>query len=199
LTTPSPVSETPKWSRINDISTIRILSFRDSCGEESRRLTPPTPGIRSSEMELDQRSGISLFRISTIRHFDTSVVKCFDTSTPGIWDFEMELFPGLRSSLLMCLFWDFDISHFDDSTFRHSCDEVFRHFNSRYPGPRNGVISWSATFFVGVPISGFWRFAFRDSGTPVVRVLDIPNPVSKTVSCFRDFSVSHFAIPGLLW
>jgi hypothetical protein len=114
-------------------------------------------------MESDQRSGISLFRISAIRHFDTPVVKCFDTSTPGIRDSEMELFPGLRSSLLVCLFQDFGVSHFGDSTFRHSCDEVFRHFNSRYPGLRNGVISRSAKFFVGVPISGFGFSGFRIS------------------------------------
>jgi hypothetical protein len=72
-----------------------ISPFRDSCGEESQLLTPPTPSIRSSEMESDQRSGISLFHILVIRHFGTSVVKCFDTSTPSLRDSEMELFFGL--------------------------------------------------------------------------------------------------------
>jgi hypothetical protein len=86
----------------------------------------------------------------------------------------MDLFPDLRSSLLVCLFMDFGVSRFDNSTFRHSYDEEFQHFNSQYSGPRNGVISQSTTFFVGVPISGFRCFTFHDSRTLVVRVLDIP-------------------------
>jgi hypothetical protein len=69
--------------------------LRDSYGEESHRLTPPTPGIRNSEMELNQRYGISLFNILVIRHFNTPVVKCFDTSTLGIQDSKMELFLGM--------------------------------------------------------------------------------------------------------
>jgi hypothetical protein len=76
-------------------------------------------------MESDQRYGILLFCILTIHNFDTSMVKCFDTSTPSIQDSEMELFPGLRSSLLVCLFQDFGVSCFGDLAFQHSCDEVF--------------------------------------------------------------------------
>jgi hypothetical protein len=50
-----PVCETLKWSQIN-FSAFRTSQLRDSCDEESRHLTPPSPGIRNSEMELDQRS-----------------------------------------------------------------------------------------------------------------------------------------------
>jgi hypothetical protein len=31
-------------------------------------------------------------------------MKCFDTSNPSIWDSEMDLFPGIQNSLLVCLF-----------------------------------------------------------------------------------------------
>jgi hypothetical protein len=60
-----PVSEAPKWSLVAlapIISAIRISAFHDSCDEESRHLTLPTPGIRSSEMESDQRSTPSMIR-----------------------------------------------------------------------------------------------------------------------------------------
>jgi hypothetical protein len=141
-------------------------------------------------MESDQRSSILLFLILAIRHFGTSVVKCFDTSTPGIWDSEMELFFGLRSSLLVFLFWDFGVSHFSGSTFQHSCDEVLRHFNSRYLGPWNGVICQSTKLFIGVPISGFEfsRFRISQLGLLMTKSLDSSNSrYPKLSSCLRDF------------
>jgi hypothetical protein len=45
-----------------------------------------------------------MFLSSAIRHFGTPMMKCFDTSTLSIQDPEMELFSGLRNSLLVCLF-----------------------------------------------------------------------------------------------
>ena len=69
------VYETQKWSQIS-FSAFRTSQLRDSCDEESQHLTPPSPGIRNSEMESDQRSRsnfdltakvISWFRLSRVR------------------------------------------------------------------------------------------------------------------------------------
>jgi hypothetical protein len=60
-----PVSEALKWSLVSlalIISAILILAFHDSCDEESRHLTLPTPSTRSSEMESNQWSTPSMIR-----------------------------------------------------------------------------------------------------------------------------------------
>ena len=70
---------------------------------------------------------LSRFHILTFLHFDIPVEKYLDTPTLGIWNSEME--SDQLSGILV----------FHISAFRHFYDEVFRHFNSRYPGLRNGV------------------------------------------------------------
>jgi hypothetical protein len=84
-----PICETSKWSQII-FSAFCTSQLWDSCDEESRHLTPPSPGIRNSEMESDQWSRskfdltakvISRFRVSRVqevrepRSFDFSVSK----------------------------------------------------------------------------------------------------------------------------
>jgi hypothetical protein len=96
--------------------------LQDSCDEESRVLTPPSPGIKNFEMESDQQSGISLFHILVIGHFGTPLVKCFDTSTPGIQSSEME--SDQRS----------DISSFRISMIRHFDTPVVKCFDTSTPG-----------------------------------------------------------------
>jgi hypothetical protein len=54
-------------------------------------------GVISRSAKLFVYVPISGFRVShfAFQNFGTPVVKCFNTSTLGIWDSEMELFPGL--------------------------------------------------------------------------------------------------------
>jgi hypothetical protein len=135
-----------------------------------------TPGIWNSEMESNQRFGVSSFCISAIRHFDTTVVKCFDTSTPSIRNSEME--SDQRSDIFS--FRILVIQHFDTPD-----DEESRLFQL----PVSEIVL----------LSRFRRFAFRDSRIPndeESRLFQLP--ISETISCFQDFSVSHFAIPRIL-
>jgi hypothetical protein len=154
-------SRYPKLQNGVGSTTFRRFAFRsfwDSCGEESQCLTPPTPGIRSSEMESDQRSGISLFRISAIRHFDTPVVKCFDTSTPSIGTLKWSYF-SIYKALCWCAY--FEISAFCISAIQHFGTPMMKCFDTSTPGIRDSEMELfpeSAKFFVGVPISGF-RFS----------------------------------------
>ena len=71
------VCETPKWSlcwcACFGISTFLISQLRDSCDEESRLLTPPTPSIQNSEMESD--------RPFVFSHFETSGLLWWGVST----------------------------------------------------------------------------------------------------------------------
>ena len=70
---------------------------------------------------------------------------------------------------------------------------------SQYLKLWNGVISRSAKLFVDVPISGFRCFAFRRFDISVMKCFDTSSSrYPKLSSCFRDFGISHFAIPGLL-
>jgi hypothetical protein len=75
-----PVSEAPKWSLVTlapIISAFRILAFRDSCDEESRHLTLPTPGIRTSGMESLTFHNLA-FRDFGFHDFGTPVVRVLD-------------------------------------------------------------------------------------------------------------------------
>jgi hypothetical protein len=100
-----------------------------------------TPGIQNFEMELDQRSSISLFHISVIRHFGTPVVKYFDTSTPGIWNSEMESDQrsGISSFHILAI-RHFDtpvVKCFDTSTLGIQDSEM-----ELFPSLRNSLLVW---------------------------------------------------------
>jgi hypothetical protein len=93
-----PVSKAPKWSLVAlapIISAIHISSFHDSCDEESRHLTLPTPGIRSSEMESDQLSTPSMIR---------RLFSALGLHPSGLWGSDSDKIPeekttGVRSVL----------------------------------------------------------------------------------------------------
>ena len=63
------------------ISAFLISQLRDSCDEESRLLTPPTPGIRNSEMKIKSWFDVPVsgFRRFAFHNFGTPVMKSLDS------------------------------------------------------------------------------------------------------------------------
>ena len=91
----------------------RISWFRDCCDQESRLLTPPTPGIQNSEMELflSKLLLLCLFRDFRILDFATPGLLCWRVST---LDFSISQHPKLWNGFGSTYS---NISHFAISTF----------------------------------------------------------------------------------
>ena len=163
------VCKTPKWSQISFLAFLTSQLW-DSCDEESRHLTPPSPGIQNSETESDQQSRsnfdlmakvISRFRISRVR----------EVREPRSFEFPVS-----------------------ERMISHHVSFLDRWFNFVLD-PMVEIISWfSISQF---RISRLWDSCSKSSWHPQLPVSKIP--VSKTVSFFQDFDISHFAIPWLLW
>jgi hypothetical protein len=117
------------------ISAFRISELRDSFDEESQLLTLPTPSIRTSEMESDQRSTLLMIRRSrslrdfTYRDFGILDVRVLDNSTSR----SAKLRNGVRSTFRL-----FALRNFGIPVVR-----VLDISNSRYPNLRYGVFDIS--------------------------------------------------------
>jgi hypothetical protein len=130
-----PICETSKWSQII-FSAFCTSQLWDSCDEESRHLTPPSPGIRNSEMESDQRSRskfdltakvISRFRVSRVQ--EVREPQSFDFSVSKRMIFRHVSFLDQRSNFSMdptvdIISW-FSISRFCISRLRDSCCKTY--------------------------------------------------------------------------
>jgi len=82
---------------------------------------------------------ILAFLISRLRDSCDEESRLLTPANPSIWNFEMELFPSLQNSLLMCLFQDFGVSHFTTLGLLWWIVSTLDSSSSRYLKLRNGV------------------------------------------------------------